>query len=110
MRSATAPETIVVAVPQNIIWKKKKAPDQGVSPPSNRKPLVPIRPAQLAPNISAKPISQKLKAAIRKSTRFLMTTLMLFLARTRPPSRHAKPACIRKTRMAATLSHSTSMY
>jgi hypothetical protein len=34
MRSATAPDTMVVAVPQNIIWKKKKVWNHGDPAPS----------------------------------------------------------------------------
>ncbi len=52
MRSATAPETIVVAVPQNIIWKTKnvssRAPSSRVAPTNSTGPT---QPPRVVPNI-----------------------------------------------------------
>ena len=59
MRSATAPETIVAAVAQNIVWKKKNVQSQMPSPvdsdgmPSPPQPSQP--PAFEAPNMIAAP-------------------------------------------------------
>jgi hypothetical protein len=41
MRSATAPDTMVVAVPQKPIWKIKNASNQGVAASPKKKPDVP---------------------------------------------------------------------
>ena len=50
-RSATAPERIVAAVPQNIAWKMKKIYASASPSPPNAKPDVPIRPDALLPYI-----------------------------------------------------------
>ena len=54
----------------------------------------------LVPYISAKPKAQNVTTAIPKSVIFFNATLILFLFLDRPDSRHIKPACIKKTRIA----------
>ena len=61
---------------------------------------MPIIPKAVSPNISVKPMSENINEAIQKSTKFLMATLILFLALTRPFSRQQNPACMILTRMA----------
>ena len=65
-----------------------------------KKNLLPNNPDTLVPYINAKPNAQKTTTAIPKSVTFLSATLMLFLFRDKPDSKHIKPACIKKTRMA----------
>ena len=110
MRSATAPATMVVAVAQNISWNSTKA----ISPAwlgswSNRpnRPA-PSQPPQVGPNIRPKPTSQKASAAMAKSATFLAATLIEFLLRVRPDSRHRKPACMTNTSAAHSTIHSRS--
>ena len=115
MRSATAPDTIVVAVAQNANWKKKNAPASADDTPgiaacdkSKKFPFVPIRPSAVTPNMNANPNAQKINAAKQKSAMFLMATLTLFFALTLPVSRHTKPACIMRTKTVQTSTHVTS--
>lgn len=61
---------------------------------------VPMKPKKLSPNIRGNPTSENIRDAMQKSTRFLMATLMLFLARTKPLSKQQKSACMVLTRMA----------
>ena len=68
---------------------------------------MPKTPCHEAPNISAKPNAQNASDEIRKSTRFLMVTLMPFLARAMPVSSRRKPACISMTRNAENKTHTT---
>jgi hypothetical protein len=49
-----------------------------------------------------KPTSQKMGVPIQKSMRFFMMMLPAFLARVKPASTMAKPACMKKTRAAPT--------
>jgi len=77
---------------------KKKAMRHGSVDPLNRQPDVPNRPHQLAPNMIAKPNAKNVADEMQKSMKFLIATLMLFLARTSPVSKQQKPACISITR------------
>ena len=54
----------------------------------------------LVPYISAKPNAQKVTTAIPKSVMFFKATLILFLLLDKPDSKHIKPACIKKTKIA----------
>ena len=56
---------------------------------------------ELTPNISPKPIRKKESEPAEKSMRFFMQMFTAFLARVRPVSTRAKPACIRNTMHAA---------
>lgn len=110
MRSATAPETMVAAVAQNMIWNSTKASSRGSSGswPARPNRPVPIQPATLGPNIRPKPTAQNRSAATAKSDRFFAATLIEFLVRVSPDSRHRKPACITKTSPAHSSTHSRS--
>ncbi len=108
MRSETAPETIVVAVPQNPSWKIKNAIKKGDAASPKKKPDNPNNPPAVAPNIKPKPNIQKTTEERQKSAKFLAATLMLFLLRTKPLSRQEKPACISMTRAAQTRIHAMS--
>lgn len=108
MRSETAPDTIVVAVPQNPNWKMKNAINQGPAVSPKKKPDVPNNPPAVTPNINPKPNTQKTTEERQKSAKFLAATLMLFLVRTKPLSRHEKPACMSMTRAAQMRIHAMS--
>ena len=68
---------------------------------SMRKPSVPMKPILVAPNMNAEPISQKQTEPITKSITFFIMMLLVFLARVKPASTRANPACITNTRMPA---------
>ena len=67
-------------------------------------PIFPINPLP-APNIRPKPTSQKTGVPIQKSIRFFIIMLPAFLARVKPVSTIANPACIKKTSAAPTSTH-----
>jgi hypothetical protein len=102
--SATAPETMVAAVPAKTAWNRKKAsigtPSAAEAAPERNHPDVPTR-GPSPPNIMAYPNTKKPSDAKQKSRRFLVSTLAAFLARTRPASTIANPACMKNTRIAA---------
>ena len=107
MRSAIAPDTMVAAVAAKTVWKSKKAYIQLASSPKERasglgknspQPKIP----SAAPNMRPKPIAQNARAPMEKSIRFFMRMLTAFLARVKPHSTRAKPACMKNTRKAAT--------
>ncbi len=99
-----APETMVAAVAAKTHWNIQKASTHG-SPPTvkslRKKPLVPNQPVVVAPNIRPKPTAQKKSEPMAKSIRFFIMMLTAFLARVKPVSTMAKPACMKKTRAAA---------
>lgn len=65
--------------------------------PSNKNSEVPNKPHAEVPNMRPYPKVQKMIEAMQKSTTFLMATLILFFARTKPVSKQVNPACISKT-------------
>ncbi len=67
--------------------------------------MVPNQPVEVAPNMSPKPMAQKAMEPMEKSMRFFIMMLMEFLARVKPASTMAKPACMKNTRAAATSVH-----
>ena len=73
-----------------------------------KKNLLPNNPETLVPYINANPNAQKTTTAIPKSLIFLRATLILFLLLDKPVSKHMKPACIIKTRMAQINNHNIS--
>jgi len=103
VRSAIAPETMVAAVAANTAWNIQKARIHG-SPPTvkslRKKPSVPNQPVVVVPNIRPKPSAQKASEPTEKSIRFFIMILIEFLARVKPASTQAKPACMKKTRAA----------
>ena len=114
MRSATAPETMVAAVAANTTWKIQKVKSEMPSETSTTAPprknlSVPIRPAASAPNMMPKPTAQNASEPSEKSIRFFIMMLAAFLARVKPVSSMAKPACIRNTSTAATRVHTVSI-
>src|SRR5690242_5091763 len=62
-----------------------------------------------APNAKAKPQAQYPRDAIERLVRILATTVPAFLAREKPISRKANPACMKKTRSAARTTHTVSI-
>ena len=103
MRSATAPETMVAAVPQNMTWKTKKPICQGVRSERKKKaPLVPTGKLPDRPKENMKPTAPKATIDMAMSRKFFCATLMEFFERTMPASSSRKPACIKRTRPAAT--------
>ena len=58
---------------------------------------MPNNPQELVPNMRANPMLQNIMVEIQKSTTFLIATLILFLARTKPVSRQVNPACMSRT-------------
>src|SRR5262245_46478295 len=104
MRSATAPDMRVVAVPMKPSWNTKKAVRNALLL-SNRNDDPPMRGLSPAPNIRPKPNSQKSDAATRKLAKVLRATLIEFFDRTSPLSSAVKPACISSTSTAQRSSH-----
>ncbi len=102
MRSATAPDIIVVAVPANPIWKMKNAIRKAPAVSEKKRSEEPNQPPTVSPNMRANPKAQKTAAVSAKSAKFLAATLTLFFVRTLPLSNEEKPACMNITRAAAT--------
>ena len=100
---------MVVAVPQKTSWNIKNATSQGSLAWLKKKPVVPIIPPWLTPNIRAMPRDQKMAVEMQKSTKFLIATLMLFFDRTKPLSRQENPACMSMTRAVQFKSHRMSI-
>ena len=103
-----APETMVAAVAANTTWNIQKASTHG-SPSGvkslRKNPVVPNQPVAEAPNMRPKPMAQKAIEPMEKSMRFFIMMLIELLARVKPASTRAKPACIKNTRQAATSVH-----
>ena len=93
MRSAIAPETMVAAVAQNTVWKIIVAQ----SPPALENRSRPPMSLPVPPNMMPKPMNQKIGVPRLKSIRFFMMILPAFLARVKPVSTIAKPACMKNT-------------
>jgi len=89
---------IVEAVPQKAAWNRNTARAQSPETPASPKRSVPAQPPAVEPYISPKPTPQYKTKETHKSARFLIAIPMLCLVRTRPPSRHRKPPCMRSTR------------
>ena len=118
-RSATAPETIVAAVPQNTSWKKN-FPQNGTEevkvssyadkfwPPKINKFSVPIK-GLFPPNIIPQPRSRKPREDTANTIKFLDNIFTVFFALAKPASTLAKPKFIKKTRIAARNTHSVSI-
>ena len=94
-------------VAANITWKKKRT-FSSVSEASMRNWSLPISPPTSLPNMTPKPIIQKMIMPKIVSIRFFIATLMVFFGRTVPASIIAKPSCIIKTRKALKTIHSMS--
>jgi hypothetical protein len=62
-----------------------------------------------APKARAKPKAQNNSAAMARFTRIFATTLPTFFIREKPTSSIANPACMKRTRQAATITHIVSI-
>src|SRR3970040_1377993 len=110
IRSATAPETMVAAVPANTSWKKNLAssgravqemaeytpwyasPVAGLlsAPLKNQSPFAPMKPVP-SPNIRPQPTSKNAIDVTANTMKFFDRMFAVFLARQRPDSSRAKP-------------------
>ena len=114
-RSSVVPQTIASETAQKANWKKNfdsmvasESPITGNascgSPKSCRKK--PSLPAMVpTPKARANPQAHQQIAAIEKFVRIFATTVPAFFPREKPISRKAKPACMKKTTIAATITH-----
>ena len=100
-----APDTMVAAVAAKTTWNIQNAKTQG-SPPGvkslKKNPDVPNQPVLETPNIRPNPTAQNARLPMEKSIKFFIIILMAFLARVKPASTIANPACMKKTSAAAT--------
>jgi hypothetical protein len=106
VRSATPPEMMVAEVAAKTDWKNQKVRfhmpvSLAGSFPARRNPLEPMKPPMSWPNMRPKPSRKKAGCPAAKSSRFFIRMLPAFLARAKPISTRAKPACMNMTRMAA---------
>ena len=128
IRSATAPDTIVAAVPANTSWKKNFAhsgtlvqliapycpwywsPMAGLlsAPPTIQAPEFPIQPPLSAPNIRSQPMSQKPMTVAANTTKFFERMLTQFLARAKPDSTQPKPRFMKNTSIPQTSTQTVS--
>ena len=105
------PATIVAAAPQNAAWKSQNASSGMSAPlsaPTRNQPLRPMN-AFPSPNMIAYPNMKNPIDAMQKSRKFFVRIFVVFFARMNPASTMPNPACIKKTRNAATSTHSVSM-
>ena len=116
--SATAPDTIVAAVPANTNWKRNLA-QKGTcvqlieSKPSSTPKLAKnrlVRPEKPFPfeNISPHPINQNPTDARANTIKFFARIFTVFFARQRPDSTIANPRFIKNTRNAASRTQTVS--
>ncbi len=103
---------MVAAVAAKTIWKNQsRAVSVEPASPERRNPEVPtmLFPASnpgarpVPPNMMAKPNAQKARPHMQKSMRFFMNTDPALRDRVDPASSKAKPACMKKTRIAAVI-------
>ena len=105
--SAMAPDTMVAAVAAKTTWNIQSRKTAG-SAPARKNWSRPNRPPRDPPYITAHPTAQKARAPAEKSIRFFMMMFPAFLARVRPVSTMAKPACMKNTKAAARSSQTKS--
>src|SRR3954469_14770489 len=128
MRSSVVPQTIASDTAQNTNWKNHfdsiVALDRSITgklgwntvvPPEvtefaprfvkKAPPSCPMKLPSGPPNANMKPTAHQAIAAIEKLVRIFATTVPAFLAREKPISRNAKPACMNMTRAPATITH-----
>ena len=102
----------MAAVAANTLWKIRNIHIQSPLPgsiPARPNNVVPNTPL-LLPNIRPKPTRKSASEPIEKSNRFFMRMLMAFFALVNPVSTMANPACMKKTRNAATRVQTTLMF
>ena len=84
-------------------------PSASASDVGSKNPLIPTIPFQSVPCIKAKPNIKKKILPSTKSIIFFIRILPVFLARVRPASHKAKPACIKNTNAAPIKNHTPKM-
>ena len=72
------------------------------------KPGFPSKPIRSSPISKPKPMRIKVTVPMQKSIRFFMMMLPVFLARVKPASTMAKPACIQNTSAAPIKNHTAN--
>src|SRR5918994_1634620 len=121
VRSSMVPHTIARETAQKATWKRNLA-ESGTcvheSPAytsltcpagtARNQPSVPTS-ALPEPKASANPKAQNSRAAMARFTRIFATTLPTFFIRENPTSSMANPACIKRTRHAAMITHIVSI-
>src|SRR5215213_2557181 len=114
MRSSVVPHTIARETAQKTNWKKKNAALFPSAVPSIRLPAEIVEPYwkknpespnshDAPPKAKANPHAHQTIDAIEKLVRIFATTAPTFLAREKPISRNAKPACMNITSTPATI-------
>ena len=125
IRSSVVPQTIARETAQNANWKKNfasmVASESDITGKSGRNPASlttgprsvrknppswPMKPPSGPLNANANPTAHQQRAAIEKFVRIFAITVPAFLALEKPISRNAKPACMKNTKQAATITHS----
>ena len=71
-------------------------------------PGLPMRPMMSSPSRKLKPMRMNTTQPIQKSIRFFIRMLPAFLARVKPVSTMAKPACIQNTSAAPIRNHTAN--
>ena len=117
--SATAPDTMVAAVPQNTSWKKN-LPQKGTfevrvlsktersASPRIQRFCVPTKGASL-PNIRPQPSNRKPRDETANTMKFLDRMLTVFFDLAKPASTAAKPRFMKNTRIEARNTHKVSI-
>ena len=100
VRSAMAPETMVAVVAQKTRLNTKLEKSKLSYAVNRSKPGLPMNPSRSSPISRLKPMRIKTTVPMQKSIRFFMMILPVFLARVKPASTMANPACIQKTNAA----------
>jgi hypothetical protein len=123
VRSSIVPETIAIDTAQKTNSKNHFAAAGTVEPSSDgvsmcepgrnwgRNPVWPMiwpRNPSAKPKAMAKPQSQYMIDETLRLTSTLATTVPTFFIREKPTSSMAKPACMKSTRTAATMTHTVS--
>src|SRR4029079_1141948 len=115
VRSSIVPHTIARLTVQNTTSNRNFAEtataendSDAKSEPCRKKPSRPSTSLPL-PNARPKPTAQNAIVPIERLTRIFATTAPTFLPREKPTSSIAKPACIRNTMHAATITQTVSI-
>ena len=92
-----APDTMVAVVAQNTRLNTKFDQSKLSYAVKMSKPGLPMKPSRSSPSSSEKPMRINTTVPMQKSIRFFIRILPAFLARVKPVSTMAKPACIQNT-------------
>ena len=101
-----APDTMVAVAPANASWKMTD--ENSPSKPERNNVGAPTIPITSHPYARLYPTATYTIHANTKSNVFFMTMLPAFFALVNPDSTIAKPACMKNTSAAATISHMAS--